>query len=167
MRGRKPYLKAFLSSGKEIFETGYNFRLNVTSPDPGFLYLFNEGPPSQSGTNFTILYPTRKTNGGLATLGPNQLVQTNWNEFAGQTGTENFWIVWSVSPVPELEAAKTEAFNRPYGALTTEMLIATKKFLMAKESEIKTRYSTNKETHQTTVRGAGDLLVRMVELEHR
>jgi len=167
MRNGKPYQDAFLSSGKEIFETGYRFRLNVSSPDPGYLYLFNEGPPSQSGTSFTILYPTPVSNDGLATLGANQLVQTNWNKFAGQTGTENFWIVWSISPVPELEAAKLEAFKHPPGALTGEYLVATKKFLMTKESESKTRYATNKDTHQTIVRGAGDLLVRMVEFQHR
>jgi len=167
MRGRRQYQEPFLSSGEEIFETGYKFRLNVSSPDPGYLYLFNEGPPSRSETNFTILYPTPQTSGGSATLGANQLFQTNWNEFVGKTGTENFWIVWSVSPVPELEAAKVEAFKDHHGALTGENLIATKKFLMTKESELKTRHSTNKETHQTTVRGVGDLLVRMVELQHR
>lgn len=166
-RNGKPFQQAFLSSGKEIYETGYKFRLNVTSPDAGYLYLFNEGPPSQSETSFTILYPTPRTNGGSATLGPNQLFQTNWNTFAGPTGTENFWIVWSVSPVPELEAAKTEAFKHPQGALTGENLVATRRFLMAKKEERDTRYATNKETHQTTVRSGSDLLVRLVEFQHR
>jgi len=167
IRNGKHYQEAFLSSGKEIFETGYKFRLNVSSPEPGYLYLFNEAPPSQSGTSFTILYPTPVTNSGLATLGANQPVETNWNTFAGKTGTENFWIVWSVSPVPELEAAKTEAFKHPLGGLTGDNLVATRKFLMTKENEIKTKYTTNKETHQTTVRGTGDLLVRLVEFQHR
>jgi len=165
IRNGKPFQQAFLSSGNEIYETGYKFRLNVTSPDAGYLYLFNEGPPSQSETSFTILYPTPRTNGGSATLGPNQLFQTSWNTFAGPTGTENFWIVWSVLPVPELEAAKTEAFKHPNGALIGENLVVTKKLLMTKEKE--TRYATNKETHQTTVRGPGDLLVRRVEFQHR
>ena len=167
MRNQKPYEKAFLSSGKETFETGYKFRLNVSSPDPGYVYVFNEGPPVLSGTSFTIVYPTPSTNQGAATLGANQLVQTGWNRFAGEPGTENFWIVWSMSPVPELEAAKAEAFKHPHGGLMGDTLVATKKFLMAKAEEVKTRYTTNKETHQTTVRGNGDLLVRMVEFEHR
>jgi len=167
MRNGKPYEQEFLSSGKEIFETGYRFRLNVSSSEPGYVYLFNEGPPSGSRSSFTILYPTPLTNGGLATLGANQVVQTNWNRFAGQTGRENFWIVWSTSVVPELEAAKAEAFKQPRGMLIGDNLVATKKFLMAKEKEVKTKYSTSKETHQTTVRGAGDLLVKMVEFEHR
>jgi serine/threonine protein kinase len=167
MRGRKPYQEAYLSSGKDTFETGYKFRLNVSSQEPGYLYLFNEGPPVRSGTSFTIVYPTPKTNQGSATLGANQLVQTNWNTFAGDAGTENFWIVWSISIVPELETAKAEAFKHPHGGLTGDTLVATKKFLMTKADEVKTKYTTDKDTHQTTVRGNGDLLIRMVEFEHR
>lgn len=167
MRGTKPYQKAFLSSGRDVFETGYKFRINVSSPEPGFLYLFNEGPPSLTGTSFTIVYPTPLTNDGLATLGANQLVQTNWNTFAGESGTENFWIVWSISPVPELEASKVEAFKHRRGALTGDTLVAVKKFLMTKREEVKTRYTTNNDTHQTTVRGNGELLVKMVEFQHR
>ncbi|HJP93390.1 MAG TPA: serine/threonine-protein kinase [Pyrinomonadaceae bacterium] len=167
MRSGKPYQPAFLSTGNETFETGYKFRLNISSVDPGFLYLFNEGPPSRSGTSFTIIYPLPSTNQGSATLGANQLVQSGWNTFTGESGTENFWIVWSTSPVPELEAAKTEAFKHPQGGLTGDTLAATKKFLMAKKEEVKTKYTTNKETHQITVRGNGDLLVRMVEFQHR
>ena len=167
MRGGKRYQAAYLSSGKDIFETGYRFRLNVLSPEPGFLYLFNEGPPSRSGTSFTIIYPLPSTNQGSATLGGNQLVQSGWNTFAGESGTENFWIIWSTSLVPELEAAKAEAFKHPHGGLTGDILAATKKFLITKKEEVKTKYTTNKETHQTTVRGNGDLLVRMVEFQHR
>ena len=165
MRGGKPYREAFLSSGKDIFENGDKFRLNVSSSEPGFLYLFNEGQPSPSGTSFTIVYPTPSTSHGAATLGANQLIKTNWNTFAGETGTENFWIVWSVSPVPELESAKAEAFKHPEGGLMSENLVATKTFLMMKRDEVKTHYTTNND--QTTVHGNGNLLVIMVEFQHR
>lgn len=167
MRDGKPHDEPFLSSGRDIFETSYKFRLNVSSPDPGFLYLFNEGPPTPSGTSFTILYPTPSTNHGAATLGASQPVKTNWNTFEGEAGIENFWIVWSASLVPELEAAKAAAFKHPEGGLTGDTLVATKKFLMTKRDEVKTRYTTNNDIHQTNVRGNGDLLVRMVEFQHR
>jgi serine/threonine protein kinase len=165
MRGGKPYQDAFLSSGRDIFETGYKFRLNVMSSDGGFVYVFNDGPPTPAGTTFTLVYPTPSMQ--HAALGPNQLVKTGWNTFAGETGTENFWLVWSASAVPELESAKAEAFKHPEGGLTGERLAATRKFLMTKQDEVKTRYTTNNEIHQTTVRGNGDLLVRMVEFQHR
>jgi serine/threonine protein kinase len=166
IRSGKPFGKAFLSSGRDIFETGYKFRLNVSSPDPAFVYVFNEGPPTPSGTSFTLVYPTPSTNRG-GTLGPSQLVKTNWNTFAGETGTENFWIVWSTSPVPELEAVKTEAFKHAEGGLTGETVLATKKFLEMKQAGVKTRYTTDNELQQTTVRGNGNLLVKLVEFQHR
>ncbi len=167
MHGNKRYEEPYLSSGKETFNTGDKFRLIVSSPEPGFLYLFNEGQPSPNGASFTILYPTPSTNNGSATLGANQQVKTNLNTFSGEKGTENFWIIWSISSVPELEKAKAEAFKHPDGGLTGDNLTAIKKFLTAKREEVKTRYSTVKEKDQTTVRGNGDVLVRMVELQHR
>jgi serine/threonine-protein kinase len=166
MHGNKPYGKPYLSSGKEPFDTGDKFRLIVSSPEPGFLYLFNEGQPSPNGASFTILYPTPSTNSS-ATLGANQQMKTNLNTFAGEKGTENFWIIWSVSSVPELETARAEAFKHPDGGLTGENLTAVKKFLTAKREEVKTTYSTVKEKDKTIVRGHGDVLVRLVELEHR
>jgi eukaryotic-like serine/threonine-protein kinase len=167
MRGGKPYQAAYQSSGKDSFKTGDKFRLNISSPDPCFVYLFNEGQPSRSGPSFTMLYPTPSMNDGSATLGANQVVQTGWNTFTGEPGTENFWIVWSTVPVPELEGTKAEAFKHPYGGLTGDNLAETKRFLMTKRDEVKTRYQTNKDSHQTTVRGHGDLLVRMLEFQHR
>lgn len=167
MRDGKPYQEPFQSSGQEIFETGYKFRLNVNSADSGYLYLFNEGPPDSDGTTFTIVSPTPATNNGSAIVGANQSVSTNWNTFEGQTGTENFWIVWATSPVPELEAAKTEAFKRPNGALTDLDWKAVKEYLTTKQSEVKLRTSKDRVSQMTTVRGAGDVLVRQADFEHR
>jgi serine/threonine protein kinase len=167
MRGNKPYKEPYPSSGKDPVETGDKFRLNVSSPDAGFLYVFNEGQPSPSGTNFTILYPTPSTNQGSASLGANHQVRTNSNTFAGEPGSENVWIVWSISQISELETAKAEAFKHPVGGLTGDTLTAVKNFLTTKRDEVKTKYTTDKDTQQVTVHGNGDVLVKMVELQHR
>ena len=71
MRDGKPYKEPFESSGQEIFENGYKFRLNVSSPQAGYLYVFNEGAPEKDNTNFTIIYPTRSQ-----TKAPRNLTQT-------------------------------------------------------------------------------------------
>ena len=167
MRDNKRYQQPFQSTGLEIFESGDKFRLNVSSSHPGYLYMFNEGPPEPAGSSFTIIYPTPATNNGSATLGADQWVQTNWNTFTGQAGTENFWIVWATSPVSQLESGKAEAFKHEKGALTDENLDVVKSFLMTKQSEVKTRYTTDKSSQQVTVRGTGDVLVRMVQFKHR
>jgi hypothetical protein len=167
IRNDKPYQEPFTSTGQDTFESGDKFRLNVTSSAPGYLYLFNEGPPEPNGSSFTIIYPTPATNNGSATLGADQWVRTNWNTFKGPPGTENFWFVWSTLPVNQLESAKAEAFNRENGTLTNESLDSVKKFLMTTQTEAKTRYTTDKSSQQVTVRGTGDVLVKMVQFKHR
>jgi len=157
---------SYPSNGQDIFESGDKFRLNISCPEPGYVYLFNEGTPEPGSTSFTIIYPTPAINNGSASVGKNQPLQTNWNTFSGQPGTENFWIVWSPSPVNELESAKTEAFKHD-GGLTGETLDAIKKFLTTKDAEVNAKTSRDKETQKTTLRGSGDVLVKLVEFQHR
>lgn len=167
IRNGRAYRNLFESTNADIFETGDKFRLNVSCPEPGYLYLFNEGTPEPRATNFTILYPTPETNNGSASIGKNQPLRTNWNTFSGSPGTENFWIVWSTLTVPELESAKIEAFKHRDGGLTGETLDTVKKFLTTKAAEVSVKTSRDKQTQRTTLRGQGDVLVKLVEFEHR
>ena len=166
MRNGQPYQDSFQSNGADIFESGDRFQLNVSCPEPGYVYVFNEGTPEPQGTSFTIIHPTPATNNGSASIGKNQPLQTNWNTFSGLPGNENFWIVWATSSVRELELAKTEAFKNR-GGLTGETLDAVKKFLTTKGAEVDVRMSRDKQTQKTTLRGPGDVLVKLVEFEHR
>ncbi len=167
MRNGKAYENSFQSTNLDVFETGDKFRLNVSCPEPGYVYLFNEGTPEPQRTSFTIIYPTPETNNGSASIGKNQTLQTNWNTFSGRPGTENFWIIWSTLPVSELESAKIEAFKHRDGGLTGEVLDAVKKYLTTKAAEVNVRTSRDKQTQRTTLRGQGDVLVKLVEFEHR
>jgi serine/threonine protein kinase len=167
MRDREPYKEPFESSGQEIFESGYKFRLNVASPQTGYLYVFNEGAEEKTGMSFTIIYPTPSTNNGSAKLDANQSMQTNWNTFAGQAGTEEFWIVWSASPVPQLEAARDAAFRNPEGALMDAAMVRTVKEFLTKHSDPKPETVKDTMNKRTDVHSSGDLLVKLVELEHR
>ena len=166
MRNGKPY-QTFQSTNSDVFETLDKFRLNLSCPEPGYVYVFNEGTPEPQRTSFTIIYPTPATNNGSASIGKNQPLQTNWNTFSGPPGNENFWIVWSTSPVPELESAKTEAFKHRDGGLVGATLDAVKKFLTTKAAEVDVKTSRDKQTQKTTLRGAGDVLVKLVEFQHR
>lgn len=166
MRNNRPYENEFQSTGQDVFDTGDKFRLNVFSPNPGYVYVFNEGTPGPNAGSFSIIYPTPETNEGSASVGGNQWVRTNWNSFGGQPGMENLWIAWSIAPVQQLELAKTVAFSNK-GVLTGQSLDAVKTFLRTKEEESKSRISRDKPTQQTTVRGNGDVVVRMLELQHR
>lgn len=167
MRNGRAYENFFQSTNLDVFNTGDKFRLNVSCSEPGYVYLFNEGTPERQRTSFTIIYPTPETNDGSASIGKNQPLQTNWNTFSGQPGTENFWIVWSPLPITELESAKTEAFKHRDGGLTGETLDVVKKFLTTKAAEVNVKTSRDKKTQRTTLRGQGDVLVKLVEFQHR
>lgn len=166
MRDGRPYQEPFESSGQEIFENGYKFRLNTSSPQSGYLYVFNQGA-EKDGLSFTIIYPTPLTNQGSAKLDANQMMRTNWNTFAGQPGTEQFWIVWSSSPVTELEDARDAAFKSPEGAIEDPAMITSLRNFLIKHSEPKPETTKDTLKQQTNINGNNDLLVKLLELEHR
>lgn len=155
------------SNGEETFDTGDKFQLNVQSREPGFLYVFNEGPPEPNDTNFTMIYPRKATNNGSATLGANQSIQFEWITFRGPAGNENFWLVWSVSPVNELESAKNEAFKHPRGGLIDKNLVAVREFLRTKQAAVKATVYHYNANQNAVVRAPSDLLITLAEFKHR
>src|SRR6185369_425620 len=162
MRDGKPYEDPFKSNGEETFESGDKFRLNVASPNPGYLYVINEGPPQPNSTSFVMIYPSQAINNGSATLGANQPVQSDWTIFRGPAGAEDFWIVWSALPVTLMESAKS--LN---GALEDQNFVTVKKFLRMKQDEVKVRVTHYKASQTVLVRGPGDLLVTLAQFNHR
>ncbi len=168
MRGGKPYQEPFQSSGQEIFENGYKFRLNVSGTESGYLYVFNEGVEDNSTRkSFNIIYPTPAINQGSPKLDSNSALQTNWNTFAGQAGTELFWMVWSASPITELEAAKEAAFKDSEGSIKDGPVMENLQQFLARYSQSKPEIFKDTARRQTTVTTQGDVLVKLLELEHR
>jgi serine/threonine protein kinase len=166
MRDNKPYEEPFQSSGQEIFESGYKFRLNVSSPQSGYLYVFNEGADQNGAMSFTIIYPTPVTNNGSAKIDANRSIQTNWNTFEGKPGTEQFWMIWSESTASVLEAARDAAF-KGNGRVTDAAMIRNVREFLTKHSDPRSETTKDTARRETQVRGNGDVLVKLVELEHR
>jgi hypothetical protein len=106
MRDGKPFEDAFTSSGQEIFESGYKFRLNASSADRTYLYVVNEGQAAGGATTLHLLFPTPLVHDGSALLTPDTPMQTSWYVFTEHKGTENFWLVASANPAPAFEAVK-------------------------------------------------------------
>ena len=154
MRDGKEYEDPIKSNGEETFENGDKFRLNVSSPNPGYLYVLNEGPPEPNRTSFVMIYPSQAINNGSATLGANQPVQSDWIIFRGPAGAENFWIIWSASPVNQIESARDD-------------LLTVKEFLRMKQDEVKVRVTHYKASQTVLVRGPGDVLVTLAQFNHR
>jgi len=163
MRDGKPYQEPFESSGQEIFENGYKFRLNFSSPQAGHLYLLNEGPDAGGKITYNLLFATPITNTGQAQPEGKQRIQTGWYKFDEHPGTEKFWLIWAAAPVRELEAVKG-AINP---TLTDPNQIKAVQEFLNTSAASKPEIEKDKVKKQTNVKGRGEILVSLIELEHR
>jgi len=162
---QKKNRQPFESLGEKVFESGDRFRLNVWSRQAGYLYVFSQGPPEQEV--FNIVFPTPVVNDGTARLEQNQDLQTNWNTFIGEVGIERLWIVWSQVKVVPLENAAAQAFDNKEGAITDTSVAKTLKDFLSENAKPEPETTKDTAKQRTSVRAGGDLLVKLVELEHQ
>jgi hypothetical protein len=166
MRDGKPFQTEFESSGQEIFENGWKFRMNFDSQQDGYLYLLNEGPASANSSTYNVLFPESKTNSGSPQVTAGRKLQTDWMRFDEQQGTEKFWMVWSASPVRELQAV-TEAVNdRDLGEIRDPAKARAVRDFLNQHATTKPEVSKDSAKKQSVIKGKGDVLVNAIELEH-
>jgi serine/threonine protein kinase len=165
-RDGKDYEAPDKSNGNETFHNGDKFQLNVLSLDSGYLYIFNERPPEEGSTSFRLIYPKRGVNDGSTSVGGNQPIQSDWITFQGP-GTDNYWIVWSASPLTELESAKNEAFKHPQAGLTDQNLVKVKEYLKKLDTEVNARASRMSASQEVQVRKRHDIVLTFAEFKHR
>lgn len=166
-RDGQDYKEPDKSHGEKMFERDDKFQLNVLSPASGYVYVVNEGSSQSGDTNFVMIYPRKATNNGSASLGAGQSIQSDWSTFRGPAGSENFWLVWSVSPVSQLESAKAEAFAHPRGGLSEASSVAVKDFLRRQESAVKVKVYHYNSNQNAVVRGPHDILVTLAQFKYR
>lgn len=167
MHDGKEYEVPFKSNGKESFETGDKFQLNISTTEFGYLYVFNDGPPEPETASFKMIYPRKEINNGSASVGANQTVQSDWITFRGPAGAENFWIVWSVSPVSELELAKNVASSNPRVGFVDNRLESVRSFLKTLEEQVNSKIRRYEETQTAIVQGKTDILVARPQFKHK
>lgn len=166
MRDDKPYQAEFESSGQEIFENGWKFRMNVSSPQDGYLYLINEGPASDDEVTYNVLFPEEKTNGGSPRVTAGQNLQTAWMRFDENQGTEKFWIVWTANAVKDLEAVTDAVNEADQGEIKDSAKARGVRDFLKKHSATPSEAAKDSAKKQTVIKGRGDVLVKMIELEH-
>jgi len=166
MRDGKPFETPFKSSGQEIFETGYKFKMNFQSDAAGFIYLFNEDKDPQGKTVYNILYPTPKTNDGSAQVSAKQQIETNQNTFSGSRGTEIVWLIWTSDKSDEMESVKQTAFDAQ-GKVNDEINGKKLSSFLQKNKDKNVEINKDTANQQTVISGTGDNLVHRLELEHR
>ena len=166
MRDNKPYQDQFDSSGQEIFENGWKFRMNLMSPQDGYLYLLNEGPANGDAATYNVLFPEAKTNSGSPHVSANQKPQTAWMRFDDHQGTEKFWIVWSASPVKELEIVTDAVNDRDLGEIKDAAKARSVSDYLKAHASPKPDIAKDSVKKESIVKGKGDMIVNAVELEH-
>jgi serine/threonine protein kinase len=166
MRDGKPFQGEFESSGQEIFENGWKFRMNLNTPNEGYLYLLNEGPADGEALTYNMLFPEAKTNNGSPRVTADQKLQTAWMRFDDHEGTEKFWLVFSATPVKELEAVTNTVNDRDQGEIKDPAQARAVRDFLQKHSSPKPEVTKDSAKKQTTVTGKGDVLVNNIELEH-
>ncbi|MEK6282917.1 MAG: serine/threonine-protein kinase [Acidobacteriota bacterium] len=166
IRNGKPFQDTFESSGQEIFENGWKFRMNIDSPQTGYLYLLNEGPAADDTTTYNVLFPAPSRNSGSPYLAANQRIETGWMVFDENQGTEKFWMVWSADAVPELEAVKGVVNSRDKGEVTDPAQAKAVKQFLQKHSSAEAIAQKDKTKKTSSVKANGIVLVHRLELEH-
>ncbi len=167
MRDGKPYQEPFETSGQEIFENGWQFWMNMESPQAGYLYIINEGPLPRDGLpSYNVLFPL---GGGSAAVAANQKIESPPRQGRGyffdtEAGTEKMWMIWAEKPVPELEAVKGVANPQDKGVITNPAQAkALQDFF---NSHTSSKPEIEKDKKRTIIKAKGDVLVNLAELEH-
>ena len=159
--------------GAVYFKKDDCLRLKFTAPDRGYLYLLNEAPKPESDGRpiYHVLFPSSADNNSSAVIEANQTKQVpkeNLIGFGGNVGTEKVWIIWSINPIPELEAVKT--LNNPKNPEGTikdaKQTDGVKKFL-DEHLTTKPQVNSDETSKQIKLNFAGDMLAHKVELQHR
>jgi serine/threonine protein kinase len=162
-RNGKPYQAELQSSGREIFEAGWQFKLNVNSSQDGFLYLLNEEP----GGAYVLLFPLPSHNNGSARLTANERFQTSPYLFDDKPGTEQFRLIWAAQPVPELESLRALVNPTDKGRISDSAQQQTVRAFLQQHANSLSDSIRDSQNKQTIVRGTGAVLVALIELEHQ
>jgi serine/threonine-protein kinase len=168
---RYPGSQPFQLPGEVVFSPGDRVRVVVSSPQPGHLYIVNESPAATGAqSSFNILFPSPTANQGSAQLAAGQTINIpeigDGFIFDEEQGTERLWLIWTANAVAELEALKRWANPQDKGELRdADQAVALRDFL-AKHSAIASDARKDEATKQTTVTGRGEILVKLIKLEH-
>jgi serine/threonine protein kinase len=165
-KNKKPYEAPFTLAGEINFEANYQLRVNVRSPQPGYLYILNEGPTA--GTpEYNVVFPTPTANNGSSLVPASEVIvipKESWLRFDTQQGVEKLWLVFSEDSLPELESVKQFAGTKTGGLITDPALNKSiRDFLNAHST---TKPAVEKGESLTTLKASNHVLVYAVKLEH-
>lgn len=165
MDNKKPVGVEIESTGQELYGNGWKFRLNITPLQAGSLYLLNEGMGASGAKVYNVLFPTPETNTGKAQLLASQNLRTGWFFFDEHPGTEKLWLIWSEQPLATLDSIFQDAIEQ--GLVISNLnQMNTVRNLLAPYNSIKPQVEVNKVEKLTLLKGKGEVLIHLLEMEH-
>ncbi len=166
-RDENPVGQPFVLAGEMLFQAEHRIRVRVTGERAGYLYILNEGPLAAGGApSYNILFPGA---GEAAKLAANQEIsipaaKEHGIEFDQQEGAEKLWLIWAGKEVAEMEAAKRFGEAEHGGAIGDANLVRSiQAFLGKQKAAVVEKQEANQ---QTVVRGRGEVVARLMRLEH-
>ncbi|HEY7180372.1 MAG TPA: protein kinase [Blastocatellia bacterium] len=153
------------------FAVGDQIHISFMSPQIGYLYIINESPTvTGQASSFNILFPTPTTNQGLSKVSAGKPISIPDNQdgfvLDEAQGTEKIWMVWAAGEVAELEALKKWANPNDAGEVKDAAQIETLRAFLAARSSPEPQVVHDQTSRQTTVKMTGEIMVKLVNLEH-
>jgi serine/threonine protein kinase len=148
----RPIDRSIRASGQEVFTNGDYFVVNFSSPQDGYLYLLNEGRNDRDATSFYYEAKYR--------IRPNTQVSSSRLGFDNKDGTEQFWFLFSTTPVDILEK-----YQAPREISETETDQVRKYLTERVPADLTSTEDISKA--QTNVTGSGEAIAYKAQLRHR
>jgi serine/threonine protein kinase len=169
-RDGKPYQQPFKLGSEINFEQDYRVRLNVRSPQEGYLYILNERPAANGATaSYNMLFPSETANAGSARLATHQEIQIpsqSWFQFDAEEGTELIWLVWSRESQPELDALRRFVNPKDRGEISDPVEAGALHEFLRTHSLPAPTVEKDDSGRETSVKGGGDVLAYVIRMEH-
>lgn len=156
----------FEDAGKTYFQTGDSFRLNFLPDQSGALYLFNEGVNENGAVEWTLLFPTEKSNKWQARIGAKQPLMTGNYFFQGSSGVEKFWLVWAIRPIDLLEAIVSIA-RVSNGVIGSPNGLSQLREFISQNQAPPTELDQDRTVDRSVFSGRGEITVCRFELKHK
>lgn len=149
-------------AGERIFDEDNQIRFTFSNPEPGHLYIVNEGPKSTDEVPDLncLAVETLKANQ------PFNIPSGNYISFDKEQGKEKLWLVWSPTPLPQMESLKRLRTTQLQGVVGDRaeakmVLQFLKKAPQADKSE-----EESEQGPRTLLKSPADILVRLIPLDH-
>jgi predicted Ser/Thr protein kinase len=166
----KPYREPFRLAREMLFGPEDRLRVTVSSPQPGYLYIVNEGPDANGAITYNVLHPRATSDGGGAALPAGREVHIpaadRYFQFDLAQGTESLWLVFAAEAVPELEAVKGVANPVDRGVVRDAAQLQGLRSFLDRHRAQAPRAAADEASRRSVLRSPDAVLVSLLKLEH-